>query len=132
MTSHPASLFSITTGSAEPLYRQLVDQVRRLIAGGQLVAGDGMPSVRDIAHTLAMNPMTVSKAYSILEMEGVLTRRRGMGMTVADSGAGGRSMAHRAELLRPTLERAVLEAAQLEIDNDTVIALLTAILKEKS
>lgn len=132
MNSHPASLFSIATGSAEPLYRQLVDQVRRLIAGGQLVPGDGMPSVRDIAQSLAINPMTVSKAYSILEMEGVLARRRGMGMTVAESRASERSMAHRAELLRPTLERAALEAAQLEIDHDTVVALLSAILKEKS
>ena len=85
MTAHSANLFSIATGSSEPIYRQLVDQARRLVAGGQLAPGDAMPSVREIAQALALNPMTVSKAYGMLEMEGVLNRRRGMGMLVADA-----------------------------------------------
>ena len=131
MTNHTANLFSIATGSSAPIYRQLVDQARRLIAGGQLAPGDGMPSVRDIAQALALNPMTVSKAYSILEMEGVLTRRRGMGMTVAEAPKGATSAASRADLLRPTLERAAVEARQLELDDNTVLALLTSILKEQ-
>lgn len=131
MTTHPATLFSIATGSAEPIYRQLVDQARRLIAGGQLAPGDGMPSVRDIAQTLALNPMTVSKAYGILEMEGVLARRRGMGMTVADTPKSTHSAASRADLLRPTLERAALEARQLELDPDTVLVLFKKIMKEQ-
>ncbi len=131
MTTHPATLFSIATGSAEPIYRQLVDQARRLIAGGQLAPGDAMPSVRDIAQTLALNPMTVSKAYGILEMEGVLARRRGMGMTVAATPKSTHSTASRADLLRPTLERAALEARQLELDPDTVLALFKKIMKEQ-
>jgi len=131
MISHPATLFSIATGSSEPIYRQLVEQARRLIAGGQLAPGDAMPSVRDIAQTLALNPMTVSKAYGILEMEGVLSRRRGMGMTVAAAPKSAHSLANRAELLRPTLERAALEARQLELDPDTVLALFSHILKAK-
>ena len=128
MTNHPAHLFSIATGSTEPIYRQLVEQARRLVAGGQLAAGDAMPSVRDIASTLAVNPMTVSKAYSILEMEGVLARRRGMGMIVADAP----QHPDRSDLLRPTLERAALEARQLELDPATVLALFKQILKEKA
>ncbi len=131
MTIHSANLFSIDTGSSEPIYRQLVEQARRLIAGGQLAPGDAMPSVRDIAQALALNPMTVSKAYGILEMEGVLSRRRGIGMTVAEAPKSAHSVANRADLLRPTLERAALEARQLELDDDTVIALFTQILKAK-
>jgi GntR family transcriptional regulator len=131
MTTHSANLFSIATGSSEPIYRQLVDQARRLIAGGQLAPGDAMPSVRDIAQALALNPMTVSKAYGILEMEGVLSRRRGMGMTVAEAPKASHSVANRAELLRPTLERAAIEARQLELDEDTAVALFKKILKEK-
>jgi len=131
MTNHPPTLFSIATGSSEPIYRQLVEQARRLIAGGQLAPGDAMPSVRDIAQALALNPMTVSKAYGILEMEGVLSRRRGMGMTVAAAPKSAHSLASRAELLRPTLERAALEARQLELDPDTVLALFSHILKAK-
>jgi GntR family transcriptional regulator len=128
MPTHPATLFSIATGSPEPIYRQLVEQVRRLSAGGQLQPGDGMPSVREIAQALALNPMTVSKAYSLLEMEGVLARRRGLGMVVADAASS--PVADRAGLLRPTLERAAVEARQLELDADTVLSLFATILKD--
>jgi GntR family transcriptional regulator len=131
MTNHSPSLFSIATGSSEPIYRQLIDQARRLVAGGQLAPGDAMPSVRDIAQALALNPMTVSKAYGMLEMEGLLTRRRGLGMVVADQPTHERSVESRADLLRPTLERAALEARQLELDPDTVLALFKKIMKEK-
>lgn len=132
MNIQPASLFSIATGAAEPIYRQLVDQVRRLVAGGQLAAGDEMPSVREVAQALAVNPMTVSKAYGLLEMEGVLARRRGLGMVVAEHPRGGRALTDRAELLRPTLERAAMEARQLELDPKTVLALFNQILKDQS
>ncbi|MFP5391323.1 MAG: GntR family transcriptional regulator [Gammaproteobacteria bacterium] len=131
MRPTPTDLFSIAPGSPEPIYRQLVEQTRRLIAGGQLAGGDAMPSVREIAAALAVNPMTVSKAYGLLEMEGVLTRRRGLGMEVAQAPPRADNLAHRAELLRPTLERAALEARQLELDIDTVLALFTTILKAK-
>jgi GntR family transcriptional regulator len=123
-------MFSIATGSSEPIYRQLVEQARRMVAGGQLAPGEAMPSVRDIARSLAVNPMTVSKAYAILEAEGVLERHRGQGMTVA--AARGKSLASRAELLRPILERAALEARQLELDPDTVLKLFNTIMKETS
>jgi GntR family transcriptional regulator len=129
MPTHPATLFSIATGSPEPIYRQLVEQVRRLTASGQLRPGDEMPSVREIAQALALNPMTVSKAYGLLEMEGVLARRRGLGMVVADSAAPA-GKADILGLLRPTLERAAVEARQLELDSDTVLSLFATILKE--
>ena len=132
MTTHPAHLFSIATGSSEPIYRQLVDQVKRLVAAGQLAPGDGMPSVREVAQSLALNPMTVSKAWSLLEMEGVLTRRRGLGMEVAARTGAGQNAQERAELLRPTLERAAMDARQLELDPDTVLSLFTQILKEQA
>lgn len=131
MANHSSKLFSIATGSSEPIYRQLVDQAQRLVAGGQLAPGDAMPSVREVAQALALNPMTVSKAYGILELEGVLARKRGMGMFVADAPKGTHSVASRIELLRPTLERAALEARQLELDHDTVLSLFTKLLKEK-
>jgi len=129
MTTHTASLFSIATGSAEPIYRQLVEQVRRLAAAGQLAPGDEMPSVREIAQALTLNPMTVSKAYGLLEMEGVLARRRGLGMIVAESGGPGQP-AERAALLRPVLERAAHEARQLELDPKTVLELFATILND--
>jgi GntR family transcriptional regulator len=131
MTSHTAMLFSIATGSSEPLYRQLIAQVRRLVAAGMLAPGDALPSVRDVALALAVNPMTVSKAYSMLEAEGLLTRARGVGMLVADRHAAAPSLAQRQALLRPTMERLAAEARQLELGPDVVIALLANILKEQ-
>lgn len=131
MDTNSSKLFSIATGSSEPIYRQLVEQTRRLIAGGQLAPGQNMPSVREIASALALNPMTVSKAYGILEMEGVLSRRRGLGMIVADGSRDAQSADTRADLLRPTLERAAMEARQLELDDETALALFARILNER-
>jgi len=131
MTSQSPHLFSIVAGSSEPIYRQLVDQVRRLVAGGQLAPGDSLPSVRDVALQLAVNPMTVSKAYGLLEMEGVLERRRGVGMAVAAHAPAAPAAADRMALLRPTLERAAREARELELDQDTVLSLFKRILKEQ-
>jgi GntR family transcriptional regulator len=125
-----AALFSVNTGSSEPIYRQLMDQVRRLIAAGQRAEGDSLPSVRDVAETFAVNPMTVSKAYSLLEAAGVLARQRGVGMVVAQGTPTAQAMGSRLSLLQPTLEKAALEAAQLEIPAEEALALFTKLLKE--
>jgi GntR family transcriptional regulator len=125
------SLFAVTTGSSEPIYRQLVGQVERLVAGGQLAAGDELPSVRDVAERLAVNPMTVSKAYGLLEMSGVLERRRGLGMVVAESHVKRQPLIERLERLRPTLERAARETAELEIDPEVALLQFAKILKGK-
>ncbi|WBS00773.1 GntR family transcriptional regulator [Pseudoduganella sp. SL102] len=129
MTEHTAQLFAITTGSAEPIYRQLIEQVRRLAAAGVLAPGDTLPSVREVAGTLAVNPMTVSKAYNLLEMEGALERIRGQGMQVAQRKPGGQK--EREALLRPSLERAAREARQLELDDHTILELFKQVLKEE-
>jgi GntR family transcriptional regulator len=130
MSTHIPQLFSIVAGSPEPIYRQLVDQVRRMVAGGQLAPGAALPSVREVALQLTVNPMTVSKAYGLLELEGVLERRRGVGMLVADRQRSASDAGERAALLRPTLERAAREARELELDPDTVLSLFKNIFKE--
>jgi GntR family transcriptional regulator len=130
MKLHSAHMFSIAPGSTEPIYRQLVEQVRRQVAGGQLAPGDSMPSVREVAQALAVNPMTVSKAYGVLELEGLLHRRRGLGMEVAGLPARAHSVKARSALLQPILERAAREAQQLELHPDTVLALFATLLKE--
>lgn len=65
-------MFTLKPTSGTPIYRQLVDQVHQLTASGRLEAGDRLPSVRAIAAELGVNPMTITKAYSLLEKEGVL------------------------------------------------------------
>lgn len=123
--------FAIATGSTEPIYRQLVEQVRRRVAAGQWTAGDGLPSVRELAQALAVNPMTVSKAYSLLEADGVLTRQRGLGMVVAAPHDRAHAVADRVALLRPGLERLAAEARQLEVTPAQALALFKQILEDK-
>ncbi len=129
MTQHTPALFAIAPGSLEPIYRQVIEQVRRLVAAGVLAPGDSMPSVRETAQALAVNPMTISKAYNMLETEGVLARMRGLGMQVAQRSMPG-TPAQRGLLLRPTLLRAAAEARQLELDDGAVIELFKQVLKE--
>lgn len=124
-------LFSINPGSPEPIYRQLVEQLRRRIASGQLVAGDEIPSVRELAQALAVNPMTVSKAFGLMEAEGLVERRRGLPMVVAAQHQKAMKTRGRVELLRPTLEKAAAEARQLELPPDQVLALFKALLEDQ-
>ena len=76
-------MFSINPSAGTPIYMQIVDQARQYAVSGRLKAGDPLPSVRRIAHELDINHMTVSKAYSILRLEGVVERIRGRGMVVS-------------------------------------------------
>jgi GntR family transcriptional regulator len=122
---------SINTGSPEPIYRQLIEQVKRRVAAGQIRAGDEIPSVRELAQALAVHPMTISKAYSMLEAEGLLERRRGLSMVVAAQHRRAQSAATRIELLRPTLARAAQEAQQLQLPKAEVLGLFKALLDEE-
>lgn len=124
-------LLHIQPQSPEPIYRQIGDQIRRLVAGGQLAAGTVLPSVRDVAATYAINPMTVSKAYSQLEAEGVLERLRGKGMAVAAQATQDAAV-DRWRLIDPALQAVARQARDLELEPDAVLARLEQTLKEPS
>ncbi|MDE0420487.1 MAG: GntR family transcriptional regulator [Gammaproteobacteria bacterium] len=79
------SFYSLNAGLGTPIYRQIVDQTCQLVASGHLPPGEHLPSVRAMAADLGINPMTVSKAYSLLERDGVVTRQRGLGMVVEEA-----------------------------------------------
>lgn len=123
-------LFTIATGSTEPIYRQLMEQVRRRVAAGQWTAGTPLPSVRELAQALAINPMTVSRAYGLLEAEGLLERQRGVGMAIAAGHAGPRRVDDLVALLRPALERAAAEARELGVPPSEALALFKRILED--
>jgi GntR family transcriptional regulator len=74
---------SIVTGSDVPIYRQIVDQICRAVATGQLVAGEQVPSVRSLAEDLVINPNTVKRTYADLIRDGVLEAQQGKGVFVA-------------------------------------------------
>ena len=103
------NMYSLSSASGTPIYRQLVDQTSQLVASGRLGVGDLLPSVRSVAAELGVNPMTVSKAYSLLEREGVVARRRGMGMVVA------RNTLDASDAIRPQADALVSAARRLRL-----------------
>ena len=108
------SIYSLSATSGTPIYRQLVDQTTQLVASGRLGAGELLPSVRAVAAGLGVNPMTVSKAYSLLERDGIVIRRRGMGMVVAACSVDA------AEAIRPQADALVEVAMRLGLTRDDV------------
>jgi GntR family transcriptional regulator len=124
--------FDIHPTATTPIYRQIVEQVHRLVASGQLATGADLPSVRAVALEHAINPMTVSKAYSLLEAQGVLERRRGVGMVVAAQGALSSRAGDTLALLKPSLAQAAHIARQLGIGHEAAIAAFEQALHEAS
>src|SRR5690348_3240001 len=122
------SLLTMQAAAPEPIYRQIVEQLRRLIAGGQLVAGELLPSVREVAGFHAINPMTVSRAYGLAEAEGLLERLRGKGMAVAAMRRASQTESQRLALLEPQLLELARHARELELPAEPVLRRLTRLL----
>ena len=121
--------FAVHPSSGLPIYRQVMDQVCALIAGGRLVPGELLPSVRQLAAELQVNMMTISKAYARLEADGIIERVRGTGMRVrAPSGRG--NLADRRRELSPLVEQAVVRARQLQLTDQQILDVVQSVLKE--
>jgi GntR family transcriptional regulator len=98
-------LVNIDPRDARPLYLQIMDEVRRALVLGMLRPEDPVPSVRELASQLVVNPRTVLQAYRELEREGILYVRRGQGTFVASA-----AHADRGALARDVAKRALLDA----------------------
>jgi GntR family transcriptional regulator len=123
----PSIFFDISPSSGVPIYRQIMDQVYALAASGKLLPGDLLPSVRQVAHTAAINPMTVSKAYSRLEADGFVERVRGTGMKIVATEATG-TLRQRREQSRQMIEPALHRALQLGLTPDEIHKLIETVL----
>ncbi len=113
----------ITPGDGAPIYRQIIDQVKNLVAAGRLKPGDEMPPIRALAQQLLINPNTVARAYRELEAQGVLVSRQGSGTVVADGGSP-LARGERLRLLTAQVDRLLTEARHLGFDRDTVMDLI--------
>lgn len=114
-------MFTLNPASGIPIYRQLMEQVRRMVSSNQLKPGDALPSVRELALLHAVNPMTISKAYSMLEAEGLLERQRGKAMTIAFQHHARESKTARLQHLQPAIDQLVMAARQLELGTEDVV-----------
>ncbi|MHC4355624.1 MAG: GntR family transcriptional regulator [Planctomycetota bacterium] len=105
----------IDNSSGRPVYRQIIDQIKRDIALGRLTRDQRLPTVRQLAGRLAINPNTIAKAYRQLEQQGIIVTKPGAGAFVADLDSN-LSRAVRKRLVCAELERIAVDAYHMQID----------------
>ena len=106
-----------------PIYRQIVNQVKYLVAAGRLAPGEELPPIRTLAEQLVINPNTVARAYLELERAGLVTKRHGSGTYVSDGGSP-LKRAERLKLLTQHSDTLLAEARHLEIEIDELFDLI--------
>ena len=117
--------------SGVPVYRQLMSQIRFHVASGLLKPGDELPSTRSLSGLLGVNPMTISKAFRLLEQEGVVERRPGLPLVVRAQ-EGEALETSRTAQLRASLGPVVTRARQLGISAEDAARLFRSLLEEST
>jgi GntR family transcriptional regulator len=113
----------INSADGIPIYVQILNQVKHLVASGRLAPGEEIPPIRVLAEQLVVNPNTVARAYLELERAGVVTKRHGAGTYVSESPS---PMAHREKMkvLAQRVDSLLVEARHLDVELDEVVELL--------
>lgn len=105
------------------IYEQIIDNIQRLVREEKLVPGADLPSVRQLATDLGINPNTVARAYSLLEKDGIIETARRRGTRISDS-APSRARVSLASRIEDVVDRVVRETAHLGIDPDDLVQAL--------
>lgn len=122
-------LIVVDPHSGVPVYRQIIDQVKFHVASGLLKPGDELPSTRALSSELGINPMTISKAYSFLERDGVVDRRPGLPLVVSEFKNG--EIRDKKEIqLRDSLSQTMTIIRQLGIERQKALDIFTEILDQ--
>jgi GntR family transcriptional regulator len=113
----------ISTSDGVPIYLQVANQVKTLVASGRLSPGDEIPPIRVLAQQLLVNPNTVARAYLELERAGVVVKRHGSGTYISE---GGSPLARRERLkiLADRVDALLTEARHLQIETEELIKLI--------
>jgi GntR family transcriptional regulator len=106
-----------------PIYEQIVNQVKYLVASGRLAPGEELPPIRVLAERLTVNPNTVARAYQILQSDGVLINRRTAGTYVAGAAAP-RARRQGLRILTKRVDTLLAEARQMDVGLDELLDLL--------
>jgi GntR family transcriptional regulator len=113
----------LSAGDGVPIYVQIVNQVKYLIASGRLTSGEELPPIRVLAEQLVVNPNTVARAYRELEAAGVVEKRRTAGTYVSALGSP-LALRERLKILTERVDALLAEARQLGIGVDLVVELI--------
>ena len=106
-----------------PIYQQIVNQVKYLVAAGRLAPGEELPPIRTLAERLAINPNTVARAYRELEVAGVVIKRGTTGTFVSDAGSP-LARKERVRILTERIDALLAEARQLGFSSDELFDLI--------
>ncbi len=112
----------ILSGSNEPIYSQIVEQIRQAIAKRELRTGEKMPAVRKLASELVVNPNTVAKAYGILEQAGLVITKTGSGTFVSDPKFRSRDAAD-LNILSERMDTVITRGLNLGINSEDLISM---------
>ena len=123
--------FNINTSNGVPVYEQVARQIVSAVASGGLEAGQMIPSVREMAKDLAINPNTVARAYRQLQDESILETVRGSGIAVA-KGAKHKCRTKRTKVIRGRIAGVMEEARQSQLTDDEIMKIIQAELKKKT
>jgi GntR family transcriptional regulator len=113
----------ISAADGVPIYLQIVNQIKYLVASGRLSAGEELPPIRVLAQKLLVNPNTVVRAYRELELAGVVVKRRTSGTYVSDAGSR-LARRDRLEIIVQRIDALLAEARQMDIGLDEVMELV--------
>lgn len=106
-----------------PIYLQIVNQVKYLIASGRLESGEELPPIRVLAEKLLINPNTVARAYRELEIAGIVEKRRTAGTYVSDA-ASPLARRERLKIIGERIDALLAEARQMNVDVETLVRLI--------
>lgn len=106
--------------SSVPIYMQIVEQIRHLVATGRLQPGEKLPTIRQLAVDLRVDPNTVAHAYNLLHSEGVISTQRGRGTFVTQRPDDARLARMRQEKLQAIMHSTLLEALSLGYPADEI------------
>jgi GntR family transcriptional regulator len=112
----------ISTNDGVPIYLQIVNQIKYLVASGRLAPGEEMPPIRTLAEQLLINPNTAARAYRELEAAGIVEKRRTAGTYVSDQGSP-LARRERMKILAERLDALLAEARQMDIPFEDVLKL---------
>ena len=113
----------ISTHDGVPVYLQVVNQVKYLVASGRLAPGEELPPIRTLAGQLVVNPNTIARAYLELEREGLVVKRHGSGTYISDEGSP-LARRERRKILIQRADALLAEARHLDVDLSEILALL--------